>query len=329
MKKTLKKLIVALLTSITFTNTISTFAMESTSIQSESTFVESLSDLTSCIREFESLAPGIFYVDPELIQSTKPEILYKALSQMTKILKAYPNITRKLAQAAQRLTTSHRFAIKVLDEHEKANQLFTMAGMGAFTARCKVEKSEFAICINTNHSSIQSGESKNRDIFVKTDTDFITQIITHEMGHLFFVINMYHTDPVKFSNFLTAWESSLALTEKYLKEVVPYVSGLDPNDVLKAPAYIAYTKSPEYAKSIDTVSHVAQYTAESFETIKMRIIDLARKNGYGGDDDLSHYAKSSTFEWLAEAFADAICSKKPTPLGKATNEYMDNFEKSL
>lgn len=116
MNKNFKKFITFSLAIGTLASTTYTFAMKPAFPLTKRAISETLPELTSCVREFESIAPGVFYVDPYFKgpENKEPQITCTILKQVIKIFKQYPNITQKFIEQTH-LTREKKFEIKPLN----------------------------------------------------------------------------------------------------------------------------------------------------------------------------------------------------------------------
>lgn len=270
------------------------------------------------IEEFISIAPGIFCVDPNFKNPAKanPYTVYRVIRQITKIFKMYPNITRKFIEEIN-CTKDKKFELKLLSGEFLDQQLKPFIPDQINTTGLYLATEEkIRIFINCSHINRVESDTKLRAFIQSVITDeyddYAEYAITHETGHLFAALIRFCTDK---SLFFKSIAAANILSELAWALHSPETCPLD------------QTTIEEYIAELTQYTNAVKIINANF---KSDIIQRAVKEwGYIGDGFIDIHGETNAEEWLAQVFANAICSKTPTALSKALLSRLDDIEKHL
>lgn len=267
------------------------------------------------IKEFESLAPDVFFVHPSFKDPSKNDIrmALQIITQMTEVFKKFPRFRNMFIEQIKATTENKKFELVPLDS-EVDHMSSDLCLDGKYIPSNAVYYATDAIRIHVNPdqfryiSSNPDVHSFYKENFVMFNDDYTATGITHELGHLFSYVIIWRKDPAQFSKFVNSTKNMFAMWKA------------EPNLFKNISLLRRRTESQEMTSTSIEI-------AELQRQISQEILELANKKyDFLGVAHISSYGDHKPNEWLAEVFADAVCAQKPSALGMAMLEYLNTFE---
>ncbi|MDO4199488.1 MAG: hypothetical protein Q4D57_01830 [Clostridia bacterium] len=261
------------------------------------------------IDHFKKLGEGYFVISDEVTPSINPLAFAIILNKINSFFERFPNIRQKLIELIK-IQGGHPFTIKA------SNKSGDVLGDKKLVYPLKFYGNILyppALSINTDiFGKNRPIKSTAWNIYVSmilkelpmtksNINDLIGSLVIHELGHLI--------QCVCYEEYMSI--DVLRLFKQSIRDIIAAAIRRDACPPNRSETLIELFTFP--------------FSMDHYKKLNTKVLDIARKNGYMGDEFVSRYAQTDPIEWYPELLSRSICGKEHNGLDRAALEFIGNL----